>query len=59
MNNVPVPVVVAVVGVISLLVGIFTDESWTRFFTWIGIALIVVAVILWVKQRNASRTRAR
>lgn len=59
MDNARVPVVIAVVGVISLLVGIFTDESWTRFFTWIGIALIVVAVIVWARQRSASRTPRR
>ena len=49
--------VVGVIGIISLIVGMTSndDRAWTWPFTWIGIALIIVAVVLAIRGK-APRT---
>lgn len=48
-------VIVLVIGAISFVVGLTANQDWTWPFTWIGILLIIVAIVLAVRGR-ASRT---
>lgn len=47
----------AVLGVISFIVGATSndDRSWTWPFTWIGIVLIIAAIVVAVRGQRGRR----
>jgi hypothetical protein len=51
--------ILGIVGIVCFLIGALSPllniDAPTWIFTWIGIALVVVAVILWIVQRGKTK----